>query len=94
MTAARTAPAGAQFVFAIPIALAGGGAILPFVRPDGTSLILGVLIGLAWIVAVGIALVRVGRRAWWLALGAPFALAMPLLFGWLFVACSIGPCDL
>jgi len=60
------------------------------VLPAGSVLTL--VAGIAWIVVVGMALYRFRRKALWLLLGAPLALAWPSIFVLFMVACLRGDC--
>jgi len=59
---------------------------LPFLFP---AFVLGTFL---WIGALAVALDRFGRRGWWVALGAPLALAWPCFLAFFLVECYRGYC--
>jgi hypothetical protein len=60
------------------------------VLPAGGVFALVAAIG--WLYVVAVALYRFRRRALWLLLGAPLALAQPFIFSLFMVACLRGDC--
>jgi hypothetical protein len=59
---------------------------LPFLFPAFA------LLTLVWLGALLVALDRFDRRGWWVALGAPLALAWPCFLVFFFVQCYRGYC--
>jgi hypothetical protein len=54
--------------------------------------VFGLVAGIGWLFVVGAALYRFRRRALWLLLGAPLALAWPCIFLLFMLACLRGDC--